>query len=65
MNQSSGVDFATTSSTAANSTVASAVGSAAANEKLLEARFAAPLALARAAYHPGNRHVTVEAGREP
>lgn len=37
----------------------------AANEALLEARFTTPLALARAAYHLGNRHVAVEAGREP
>lgn len=34
----------------------------AAPEQLLEARFATPEALARGAYHLGNRHVAVEVG---
>jgi urease accessory protein len=36
----------------------------AANEALLEARFSDPLALARAAYHLGNRHVALEVGAD-
>lgn len=36
----------------------------AAPEELLEARCANPLALARAAYHLGNRHVAVEVGAD-
>jgi len=38
------------------------VGVIAAPEALLEARCEGPLALARAAYHLGNRHVSVEIG---
>jgi urease accessory protein len=37
----------------------------AAPEKLMEARFDSPAALARAAYHMGNRHVAVQLGIDP